>query len=82
VTLEALPELAPVPEVVEELERLLEEARRGQIRGLLAVTAELGFSTGRSLALGDGAVVALLGELRIAEQRLLDEIRATNQGKL
>lgn len=63
---------APVPGVVAELERLLERARAGEIRGLAVVASCEGGAHATSYELGDGSIGDLIvGCLRL-QRRLLN----------
>lgn len=63
----------PVADVIDALEELLEEAKKGELRGLIYVgSLQNGFCT-QGTVLGDGAyIVTLLGQLRILEREYID----------
>lgn len=68
----------PEPAVIERLERLLEEARRGELIGL-AYAADYrtefeGTFVGRKVNL------SIIGELRLVEARLVEAIREESGG--
>lgn len=65
---------APVPEVVEVLEHLLDEARAGKIRGLVVAAGLEGRAFLTSITQGDAGIVTLLGSLRVVERDLLREV--------
>jgi hypothetical protein len=63
----------PSPGVVEALEQLLESAKRGEIRGLAAVTSCVSGEAGTVHCLGEGSnVFVLLGGLRLLEREILE----------
>lgn len=64
--------LAPVPEVVELLEALLDRARSGEVRGLAVATACAPHAEATAYALGDGGVAALVLSVCRLHRRLLD----------
>lgn len=67
------PPVGPVPGVVDLLERALERARAGEIRGIAIATCSTGRTTDTAFDLGDGGVAALYLGVGYLGQRLLAE---------
>lgn len=58
----------PVPDVVETLESLLERARKGEVRAVVACFEVVGDATGHVYAWGQRSLpMALVGELDLAQ---------------
>lgn len=67
--------------ILETIEMIRQDAEAGNITCLIIVAARQDGTTGRAFCPGLG-VMSVLGELRVAEEAVLDHLREINDGSL
>jgi hypothetical protein len=69
----------PEPRVIAALEKLLSEVKSGEVCSAVVVFVTNSGESGRTIALND-RLMLILAELRLAEHRVVDQIRSFNGG--
>ena len=65
---------SPNQDVIERLEELLDQAKSGELRGIVYATRTTGNRTGSGWANIDDGVMALIGELIVLQRDFLDSM--------